>query len=76
MELPQEGREDHGEVLEAVLSLPAKYKNVVYLHYYEGYSAVEISRILQKNVNTVYALLSRARRMLQERLGGEDEDAE
>ena len=76
MELPQEGREDHGEVLEAVLSLPAKYKNVVYLHYYEGYSAVEISRILQKNVNTVYALLSRARRMLQERLGGEYEDAE
>ena len=26
---------DHREVLEAVLALPAKYKDVVYLHYYE-----------------------------------------
>ena len=30
---------DDREVLEAVLSLPPKYKDVVYLHYYEGYTA-------------------------------------
>lgn len=62
------------EVLEAVLSLPPKYKNVVYLYFYEGYSAVEISRILGKNVNTVYTLLTRSKRLLKEVLGGEESE--
>ena len=66
-----EGTETGG-VLEAVLSLPQKYRNVVYLHYYEGYTAPEISRILGRNVNTVYTLLTRSKRMLQEKLGGEE----
>ncbi len=61
----------HREVLEAVLSLPANYKDVVYLHYYEGYTAPEIGHILGKNVNTIYTLLGRARRLLKETLGGE-----
>ncbi|NLL63345.1 MAG: sigma-70 family RNA polymerase sigma factor [Ruminococcaceae bacterium] len=64
--------EDNREVLEAVLKLPAKYKEVVYLHYYEGYSCVEIGKMLNKNVNTIYTLLNRAREMLREKLGGED----
>ena len=58
--------DDDREILEAVLTLPPKYKDVVYLYYYEEYSAKEISRILKKNVNTVYTLLSRARGLLQE----------
>jgi len=62
---------DNSEVLEAVLSLPAKYKNVVYLYYYEGYSAVEIARILRKNKNTVYTLLTRSKKLLKEKLGGD-----
>lgn len=62
---------EHSEVLEAVLSLPAKYRDVVYLYYYEEYSAAEISRIIGKNVNTVYTLLARARKLLGERLGGD-----
>ncbi len=61
----------HREVLEAVLSLPPHYKDVVYLHYYEGYTAPEIGHILGKNVNTIYTLLGRARRLLKETLGGE-----
>lgn len=60
------------EVLQAVFSLPEKYKDVVYLYYYHGYSAIEISQILKKNVNTVYTLLSRAKKLLKEKLGGED----
>lgn len=63
--------QDHREVLEAVLSLPQKYRDVIYLHYYEGYSAPEIGSILGKNVNTIYTLLARSRRMLREKLGGE-----
>lgn len=70
VETPQAQELRHTELLEAVLSLPAKYKDVVYLYYYEGYSAEEISRILKKNVNTVYTLLTRARKILKKELEG------
>lgn len=60
--------EDHSDVLEAVLSLPHKYKDVVYLYYYEEYSAAEIGSILHKNVNTVYTLLNRGRQALKTKL--------
>ena len=62
---------DDREVLEAVLSLPQKYKDVVYLHYYEGYTAPQISRILGKNVNTIYTLINRSRQLLRDKLGGD-----
>lgn len=64
-------QEESREVLEVVLSLPSKYREVVYLHYYEGYTASEIGRLLKKNVNTVYTLLTRSRQMLREKLGGD-----
>lgn len=67
-EIPEEQR----EVLEALLSLSAKYKDVLYLHYYEGYSAIEISRILGKKENTIYSLLSRGRGLLKDKLGGDE----
>ena len=66
--------EDHSDVLEAVLALPEKYKDPIYLHYYEGYTAEEIGQILHKNTNTVYTLLTRARQMLKTRLEGVTED--
>ena len=70
-ELAQAAGEEHSHVLEAVLRLPEKYRQVVYLHYYEGYTAPEISQLLRKNVNTIYTLLNRARQLLKEELGGE-----
>lgn len=74
MEQSAEMSPDYREVLEAVVSLPQKYKDVVYLHYYEGYTAPEISRILGKNVNTVYTLLNRSKQLLREKLGGEESE--
>ena len=62
---------DDREVLEAVLSLPPKYKDVVYLHYYEGYTAPQISRILGKNVSTIYTRINRSRQLLRDKLGGD-----
>ncbi len=73
-EQPAELTPDHREVLEAVLSLPQKYRDVVYLHYYEDYSAPEISRILGRNVNTVYTLLTRSRQLLREKLTGDEHE--
>lgn len=70
-ELPRT-TEEHRAVLEAVRSLPKDYRDAVYLHYYEGYTAPEIAAILKKNPNTIYTHLSRAREMLKQMLGGED----
>ena len=63
--------EERREVLEAVLDLPQKYRDAVYLHYYEGYTAAEIGKLLGKNTNTVYTLLTRARGQLRKTLGGD-----
>ena len=64
--------DDNKEVLEAVLSLPEKYRKVIYLHYYEGYSAPEIGKLLNKNVNTIYTYLNRGKQVLKTTLGGDD----
>ena len=71
MEQPGQLLEDHREVLQAVISLPRKYREVIYLHYYEGYTAPQISEILGKNTNTVYTLLARSKNLLKGRLGGD-----
>ena len=60
-----------GDILEAVLQLPEKYRNVIYLFYYEGYTAVEIAKILGRKENTIYTWLSRAKEILRRQLGGD-----
>ncbi len=64
-------QEENQDLLDAVLKLPDNYKNVIYLFYYEGYTAVEIARILNRRENTIYTWLSRAKAKLKEELGGE-----
>lgn len=59
------------EVLDFVLGLPEKYRNVIYLYYFEGYSAVEIAKLLGRRENTIYTWLSRARELLKEKLEGD-----
>ena len=70
-EQPAELPPDYRDVWDAVFSLPQNYRDVVYLHYFEDYTAPQISRILGKNVNTVYTFLTGSKRMLREKLGGE-----
>ena len=57
------------EVLQAVMDLPEKYKAVVYMYYYEGYTGAEIAGILKKPQSTVRNYLHDARAILKERLG-------
>ncbi|MDW7651376.1 MAG: sigma-70 family RNA polymerase sigma factor [Bacillota bacterium] len=63
-------KDDKEEVLAEVLSLPLKYRNVIHLYYYEGYSVSEISDILGSKENTVSSWLFRARKMLKTKLEG------
>ena len=73
--LPAPEQMEDGSVLDAVRALPENYRNAVYLHYYEGYSAPEIAGLLHRNVNTIYTWLGRAKALLRTALeegGGED----
>lgn len=61
------------ETLQKVLALPPKYKTALYLHYYEGYSAVEIASMLKLKQNTVYSHLHTGRKLLKSALEMESE---
>jgi RNA polymerase sigma factor (sigma-70 family) len=62
--------QDGSEVLEAVMALPAKYREVIHLFYYEDYSIAQISALLKKKEATIRSLLFRGRGMLRETLKG------
>lgn len=49
----------------AVANLPHKYRIVVHLYYYEGYSIKEISQIISVKETTIQTRLQRARGMLK-----------
>lgn len=53
------------DVLDAVMALPQKYREAIYLHYYEGYSIGEIARITGRSIAAVAAHLSRGRAELR-----------
>ncbi len=53
------------EIREIVKSLPTRYRDVVYLHYYEGYSIKEISNILDIKEGTIKSRLFKARDLLK-----------
>ena len=59
-----------GSVLSAVNGLPANYRIVIYLFYYEGYQAAEIGKILGVPTATIHTRLARGRARLKDMLGG------
>lgn len=73
MELPFEDKTEN-ELMQVILSLPEKYKNVIYLYYYEDYTVPEIAKMLKKNENTIYSNLRRARALIKKKLGGKEND--
>jgi RNA polymerase sigma-70 factor, ECF subfamily len=52
----------------AVINLPLKYREVVFLHYYEELSLAEISKITTVNINTLKTRLKRAKELLKDKL--------
>lgn len=57
------------DVLRAVMELPEKYRIVVCLHYFEGYSFREISELLHIGISAVSMRLHRAKGILKEQIG-------
>ena len=72
-ELAAPEQEDRSDVLEAVQSLPVKYKDVIWLYYYEGYQTDEIAEILGRPPSTIRNQMRDARKLLKDKLGGEYE---
>lgn len=67
--------ETDSEVLSEVLSLPVKYRQVLYLYYYEEYDVAGVASILQLKEATVKSQLQRGRCLLKRKLGGVADEA-
>lgn len=59
---------EEASLFDAVMELPAKYRLVIHLHYYEGYSGVEIAEMMKVKPSTVSMRIHRARNMLRSKL--------
>lgn len=68
-----EAKADAVALANAVHGLPSEFKEVVLLHYYQGYGINEISSILQIAEGTVSSRLSRARQKLEKAVKGSAE---
>jgi len=67
-EMPYYDEYKDSNVLNQVIKLPLKYREIIHLYYYEGYTTVEISNIVDRKEATVRSLLSRGRIMLKKEL--------
>lgn len=65
VEMPYYDEYEDNSVLNEVMKLPVKYREIIHLYYYENYSTVEIASILHKKESTIRSLLSRGRKMLK-----------
>ena len=61
-------QEAQKEIWQEVAALPEKYRLVLYLYYYEGYSVREIGQILRCSTSAVKMRLKRGREKLRESL--------
>lgn len=56
------------DIFYAIMNLPEKYRVVVTLHYFEGYTFREISKFLHIGVSTISMRLHRAKKILKKQL--------
>lgn len=61
--------ESDGEILEALMALPEKFKTVLMLYYVEEYSIKEMAEIIGKTKSAVKMRLQKGRRLLEEAYG-------
>lgn len=73
--LTAEPSSDHDGLLPVIRKLPEKYRNVIFLYYYEGLPVAEIARVFGVSENTVSSWLFRARARLKTMLKGDWDNA-
>ncbi len=65
---PEYTDNEYKELFDEVMKLSPKYRTVLHLYYYEGYSCDEIAEILRITATAVQTRLMRARNKLKEQL--------
>ena len=65
---------EQGELYQAVMALPEKYRVTLYLFYYEELSTKEIAELLELRQTAVTTRLSRGRELLKKRLEAWQDD--
>lgn len=68
------GSDIHMDIERAIDGLPAKYRTILYLYYYEEYKTEEIAQILGLPKGTVVSRLDRARKKLRTALADYGEE--
>ncbi|RIW37270.1 sigma-70 family RNA polymerase sigma factor [Bacillus salacetis] len=58
----------HQEIKNIVLSLPKKYREVIYLYYFDSLNIEEVAEVTELGVNTVKTRLRRAKQQLKIKL--------
>lgn len=58
-------------IIEALMTLPEKFKTVLILYYVEGYSTEEIARIIKRTKSAVKMRLQKGRSLLKDAYGKE-----
>jgi RNA polymerase sigma-70 factor, ECF subfamily len=61
-------KEEDDELIAAIMTLPIKYREVIYLFYYEELPLKEIALVTDTGLNTVKTRLRRAKELLKEEL--------
>lgn len=61
---------EDGSLLKQVMALPAIYRQVIFLRYYEGYEVKEIAALLGRSPALVSTHLKRGKEKLRNMLGG------
>ena len=65
---------DYETVRSALYDLPEEYRRVVYLGFFQGYTHVEIARLLDRPLGTIKTHMRAALRLLRERVAASAEE--
>jgi RNA polymerase sigma-70 factor (ECF subfamily) len=66
-----EKRSERRELLEAIMKLPDKYREIIHLYYYQELDIKDIAKVLKIPDGTVKSRLFKARNLLYGMMGGE-----
>ena len=67
-----EAAADKQVMMEAIAQLPASFKEVILLHYYQGMGIAQIAEMMELPEGTISSRLSRGRKKLEQILKGGD----
>lgn len=57
--------EEYTDVYETMMGLPEKYRVILYLYYYEGYSLKEIAALVKTNASTLRSRFAKAKELMK-----------